>query len=66
MLNIDLNSRSKTQFMDKDSHFELNLDISPEIKIEKRKVTSLPSLFGEIGGLFDFFVIFILLVISNF
>ena len=40
--------------------------MSPEVKIEKRKVTSLPSLFGELGGLFDFFASLVVLVISSY
>ena len=45
---------------------EYNFLIGPRIEIEKRKVTSLPSLFGEIGGLNDFFAAFILIIISSF
>ena len=44
----------------------MDFEMSPEIKIEKRKVTSLPSLFGEIGGLNDFFALIIMLLLSNF
>ena len=37
------------------NYFEYNLEIGTKIEIERRTVTSLPSLFGEIGGLNDFF-----------
>ena len=40
--------------------------MGPRIEIEKRIVTSLPSLFGEIGGLNDFFASFVIFIISNF
>ena len=41
------------------------IDLSLAIKIEKRVVTSLLSLFGEIGGLNDFMAAFILIFIGN-
>ena len=40
--------------------------MSPLIKIEKRKVNSLPSLFGELGGLNEIFVKTIIIIISGF
>ena len=43
-----------------------SLEVGPQIKIEKRKVTSLASLFGELGGLNDFFASFIVIIISSF
>ena len=55
MLNIDKNSRGELEaFTNENSYIELFLEIGPQIEIEIRKVTSLPSLFGEIGGLYDF------------
>ena len=30
-------------------------DLSQMIKVEKRQVTSLPELFGDLGGLYEFF-----------
>lgn len=42
------------------------MEVGSKINIEKRKVTSLPSLFGEIGGLYDFFALIIMLMINNF
>ena len=67
MLNIDINSRLDIEaFVNQDSYIEFDLEIGPQIEIEKRKVTSLPSLFGEIGGLNDFFASFIVFIISGF
>ena len=40
--------------------------MSHKIKKEKRKVNSLPSLFGELGGLNEIFVSTIVLIISGF
>ena len=41
------------------------IDLSLAIKIEKRVVTDILSLFGEIGGLHDFMAAFIFLFIGN-
>ena len=40
--------------------------MSPEIKIEKRKVNSLPSLFGELGGLNEIFASAIVIILSGY
>ena len=57
MLNFNKASRNKkSSFLDPDLYREYVLEVGSEVKIEKRKVTSLPSLFGELGGLNDFFV----------
>ena len=45
--------------------YALNLDLAGNIKIEQRVVTSLPSFFGEIGGLRDFAQQAILLLIGT-
>ena len=37
-----------------------------KVKIEKRKIISLPNLFGEIGGLKDFFATLIILLIGGY
>lgn len=56
MLNFDKASRYESEmFNDPDLYMEYVLEIGFKVEIEKRKVTSLPSLFGEIGGLNDFF-----------
>ena len=66
MLNIDTFSRIEYDvFINPNSYIEYQLDVGPRVEIEKRKVTSLPSLFGEIGGLNDFFASFIVFIISG-
>ena len=40
--------------------------MSPEVKIEKRKVNSLPSLFGELGGLNEIFASAIVIILSGY
>ena len=42
------------------------IEISQQIEIERRIVISLASLFGELGGLNDFFGSFIVLIISSY
>ena len=67
LLNIDKNSKlSQNTFINPESYFECTLEVGPQIEIEKRKVTSLPSLFGEIGGLYDFFILIVVFIISGF
>ena len=66
-LNIDQNSKFKDEtFINQDSYIEFCLEMGYQIEIEKRKITSLPSFFGEIGGLYDFFVLFVMFLISGF
>ena len=67
MLNIDKHSRLEHQkWINQNSYLEYTLNMGPQIKIEKRIVTSLPSLFGEIGGLYDFLILIVLFIISGF
>ena len=67
MLNIDPKSRTKRDaFVNQNSYMEYAIEVGPQVNIEKRKVTSLPSLFGEIGGLNDFFASFVVFIISGF
>ena len=67
MLNINRNTRLPMEaFINQNSYVEYNLEVGPQIEIEKRKVTSLPSLFGEIGGLNDFFASFVIFIISGY
>ena len=42
------------------------LDLSTEIRIEKRIVNSLPSLFGEVFGINELLATFVLLLIGMF
>ena len=41
------------------------IDLSNEIKIEKRVVTSFPSIFGEIFGLYEFMATFAILIVGK-
>ena len=67
VLNIDKNSRLPYDaYVNQDSYIEYLIEVGPQIEIEKRKVTSLPSLFGEIGGLYDFFILIVMFIISGF
>ena len=42
------------------------VDLSTEIKIEKRVVNSFPSLFGEVGGINELLATLVLLLIGMF
>ena len=42
------------------------IDMSHEIKIEKRQVMSLPTFFGEIGGVYAFFVSIVTVLIGGY
>ena len=67
MLNIDKTSRKNMDgFLDPNLYIEYVLEMGSKVEIEKRKVTSLPSLFGELGGLNDFFTKFIVLIIGGY
>ena len=67
MLNLDSKSKLEVAaFVDQNSYIECQFEIGNQIEIEKRKVTSLPSLFGEIGGLNDFFASFVVFIISGY
>ena len=67
MLNIDRDSRAETEaFITDDTYIEYTIEVGAQIEIEKRKVISLPSLFGEIGGLNDFFASFVMFLIGGF
>ena len=62
LLNLDLAAGTtvdqpiETMRKDDQSIFQFYLfDLSQTIKVEKRQVTSLPELFGELGGLYEFF-----------
>lgn len=67
MLNLDRLTRFEIPLQDKsgDVLHAVNIDLDGNIQIEQRVVTSLPSFFGEIGGLRDFFQQTILLLIGS-
>ncbi len=67
MLNLNRLDRLKVPFpTSPDSFKEFWFDLSVEVKIEKRVVNSLPSLFGEVGGLNDLLATLVLLLIGMF
>ena len=63
---MDRNSRYEVAVgAEVDAYFTYLIDLSQEIRIEKRQVTSLPSLFGEVGGLRDFMATLAVLIIGG-
>ena len=64
--NVDRNSKIDYPVIQKeDVQFALMFDVSQQIQIEKRQVTSLPSLFGDVGGINEFLSTMIILVIGG-
>lgn len=55
-LNLDLNSHIELtyDYMPEAVFTQYRFDLSQKIIIEKRQVTSLPTLFGDLGGLYEF------------
>ena len=49
-----------------DLFFEFRFDLSTKIQIEKRQVTSFPTLFGNLGGIYSFFATMVLCVINRY
>ena len=67
MLNIDIFSGINQDFLASESYYkEYHLGVGPRIEIEKRKVNTLESLFGEIGGLFGFYFSIVWFLIGKF
>ena len=67
MININTNSRLPVNaWIQPNVYYEFVLEIGPQIEIEKRRVISLPELFGEIGGLNDFITLTLVLILSSF
>ena len=63
---MDRNSRFEVAVgAEADAYFTYLFDLSQEIRIEKRAVTSLPSIFGDVGGLRDFMSTVAVLVIGG-
>jgi len=67
---LNLDNLSKVEFnvpaiKSAETRFSYLFELSQEIKIEKRIVTSLPSLFGEVGGLGDIINLLIALIIGR-
>jgi len=67
MLNLDRLSGLDIPFPPEEgARHAYYIDLSTEIRVEKREVLSLPSLFGEIGGLNDFLATIIVFLIGTF
>lgn len=56
LLNLDLNSYISLAWnsMPEPVFTQYRFDLSQKTIIEKRQVTSLPTLFGDLGGLYEF------------
>ena len=66
LLNIDPLSKTELPIRGPDDSYSTYLlDLSKIVKIEKRQVTSFPSLFGDITGLKDFFNFLIVIAIGG-
>ena len=67
LLNVDKNSYIDLEWksMPSDSLTHYRFDMSQTIKIEHRKVLSIPSLFGELGGLYEFLATIIVTLIGG-
>ena len=66
LLNLDTTvSRTKPDLFARKAKLVISFTISQQIKIEKRKVTSLPGLFGDLGGLYEFLATIIVVAIGS-
>lgn len=65
LLNIDVASKIKSPIFSEDSYVKYYFDLSQTIRKEKRQVTSLPVLFGDLGGLYGFFASIAMTLISR-
>ncbi len=57
---------SQLSEQDQGVFFAYLFDLSQTIKVEKRQVTSLPGLFGDLGGLYEFFATLAVTLIGAF
>ena len=67
LLNLDLNSHFVIDFdyMPEEVFTQYRFDLSQRIIIEKRQVTSLPTLFGDLGGLYEFIATIVITLIAR-
>ena len=66
MLNLDKLDNGEVPIgIDDDALITFLFDLSQRVKIEKRVVTSIPALFGELGGLNDFLATIVVILIGN-
>lgn len=68
LLNIDKKTKSALSSPSDDPNLlhASYLDLSNEVKIEKRRVLSLLGAFGELGGIYQFFSFFIFVLVGRF
>ena len=67
MLNMDrLSVLDVPLGLEPDAYFSYLFDMGEEIKVEARVVTSLISLFGDIGGLREVFASLVVLLLGSF
>ena len=66
---LNLDSTSKLEFIDSTMAergiLAIAFELSQEIKVEKRQVTSIPGLFGDLGGLYEFLATIVVALVSG-
>ena len=66
LLNLDLSTKRELGLpTDSDSLLTLYFDLSEKIKVESRVVTNIPTLFGDLGGLYSFFATIVVLMLGR-
>ena len=67
LLNIDIGSRGYSYMPQVDSTLiELIFSLSHSINVEKRTILSLPEVFADLGGLYEFLATGIVYLIGRF
>ena len=67
LLNVDISSRGYSYKPLTDGNLiELDFHLSHSINVEKRTILSLPEVFADLGGLYEFFATGILYIIGRF
>ena len=68
LLNLDKNSLITIEPKSYDDSLvtTYRFHLSQTIKVEKRQVTSLPALFGDLGGLYEFLATIVMTVIGSY
>ena len=67
LLNIDIGSRGYSYMPQADSTLiELIFSLSHSINVEKRTILSLPEVFADLGGLYEFLATGIVYLIGRF
>ena len=68
LLNLDSNSKLEFEdvIMPERGIMTFAFDLSQEINVEKRQVTSIPGLFGDLGGLYEFLATIAAALVSGY